>query len=100
MILDHEAIRKSYPSVITIDESIGALDKDKNPVVIDQAQVDAARVALDNEAAAVQYKTDRQGEYPSIGDQLDMLYWDKKNSTSTWIDAIESIKNKYPKPSS
>lgn len=98
MILDHEAIRKAYPSVITIDESIGALDKDKNLVVIDQSQVDAARVTLDNEAAAVQYRIDRQEEYPSIGDQLDMLYWDKKNGTSTWDDAVEAVKNKYPKP--
>ena len=91
--MDHEAIRKAYPSVITIDESIGALDKDKNLVVIDQSQVDAARVTLDNEAAAVQYRIDRQEEYPSIGDQLDMLYWDKKNGTSTWDDAVEAVKN-------
>lgn len=36
-------------------------------------------------------------EYPSIGDQLDMLYHDKINNTNTWQTAIEAVKTKYPK---
>ena len=43
------------------------------------------------------YKLLRRVEYPSIEDQLDMLYWDNINGTTTWQDAITEIKSKYPK---
>lgn len=39
----------------------------------------------------------RKACYPSIADQLDMLYWDKKNKTSTWEALITQIKKLYPK---
>lgn len=38
----------------------------------------------------------RQAEYPSMAEQLDMQYWDGVNGTSTWADAIQAIKDKYP----
>ena len=43
------------------------------------------------------YATLRQREYPSREDQLDMMYWDKVNGTTTWEDTIQAIKDKYPK---
>ena len=43
------------------------------------------------------YAEKRLAEYPSIGDQLDMIYWDKINGTTLWQDKITEIKNKYPK---
>jgi len=43
------------------------------------------------------YIEKRQAEYPSISDQLDMIYWDKINNTNYWIEKITEIKNKYPK---
>jgi len=43
------------------------------------------------------YKEKRKFEYPSIGDQLDMQYWDKINGTNNWETKIAEIKNKYPK---
>jgi hypothetical protein len=46
------------------------------------------------------YKDQRRIKYPSIQDQLDMLYWDKINNTTTWQDTITAVKNKYPKPKS
>ena len=41
--------------------------------------------------------SNRQAEYPSWQDQMDMQYWDKINNTSTWQDAIQAVKDKYPK---
>ena len=35
--------------------------------------------------------------YPSIGDQLDMIYHDQVNGTTTFKDAIKAVKDKYPK---
>ena len=34
---------------------------------------------------------------PSIGEQLDMLYWDKVKNTNKWKELIDSIKTSYPK---
>jgi hypothetical protein len=44
------------------------------------------------------YQEKRAAEYPEIGEQLDMIYWDKINNTSTWLNKITEIKEKYPKP--
>ena len=43
------------------------------------------------------YIEKRQKEYPSIPDQLDMIYWDKINNTNLWQEKITEIKAKYPK---
>ena len=44
------------------------------------------------------YIDQRIAAYPSISDQLDMIYWDKINGTTDWLDLISAIKAKYPKP--
>ena len=43
------------------------------------------------------YAEKRLAEYPPIGDQLDMIYWDKVNNTNLWQEKITEIKAKYPK---
>tara|TARA_Y100000296_G_C5131876_1_gene236009 strand:- start:87 stop:455 length:369 start_codon:yes stop_codon:yes gene_type:complete len=37
------------------------------------------------------------GEAFSVGDQLDMMWHDKKDGTTTWEDAIQAIKDANPK---
>lgn len=44
------------------------------------------------------YAEQRIAAYPNFGDQLDMIYWDKVNGTTNWLDLISEIKAKYPKP--
>ena len=44
------------------------------------------------------YQRDRATAYPSIQDQLDMQYWDKKNGTTTWVDAVAKVKSHNPNP--
>jgi len=44
------------------------------------------------------YQRDRVTAYPSLADQLDMQYWDKKNGTTTWVDAVAKVKSDNPKP--
>ena len=43
------------------------------------------------------YKNERKNIYPSIEEQLDMIYWDMINGTTKWKDLISEIKNQYPK---
>ena len=107
MALDHEAIYKAYAgTVVSIDDSAGAFDKDGKSVKLVQSKINTARKALDDEAAAVKYKTDRTTDgstvYASLGDQLDMLYKDivagKLDTTGTWATHIKAVKDANPKP--
>ena len=52
---------------------------------------------LEDEHSAMQYSRDRKEEYDKLN-QDEMRYDDMKNSTTTWVDAIDAIKAKYPKP--
>jgi len=106
MSLDHEAIRKAYPSVVTIDDSTGAFDASGNAISLDTSKVTEARTTLDAEAAAIKYQTDRTTNgstiYASIGDQLDMLYKDivagTVTTSGTWATHIKAVKDANPKP--
>ena len=44
------------------------------------------------------YAQFRREAYPSLPDQLDMIYHDSVDGTTTWNDAIAAIKAKYRKP--
>ncbi|MBQ7413314.1 MAG: hypothetical protein IJV07_03455 [Alphaproteobacteria bacterium] len=46
---------------------------------------------------AKSYTEKRLAEYPALGEQLDMIYWDKVNGTNLWQQKITEIKTKYPK---
>ena len=45
---------------------------------------------------AKQYQRDRK--YPEITEQLDLIYWDKKNGTKKWEEVIDKVKSENPKP--
>ena len=103
MSLDHDAIYKAYAgTVVSIDSSTGAYDKNGNKVTIDQSLVDAARVTLDAEAAAIAYQSVREPLYPSLGDFADAMYWNSKGDSSkltAYYAACEKVKTDNPKPS-
>ena len=107
MSVDHEAIYKAYAgTVVSIDDTAGAFDKDGKSVTLEQSKIDAARTTLNTEAAAVKYKTDRTTDgstiYDTIGNQLDMIYADlvagKLDTTGTWATHIKAVKDANPKP--
>ena len=61
-------------------------------------EIDAEVIRLQAEYDAQEYARNRALAFPSIGDQLDMQYWDQVNGTTTWKDAIAKIKEDNPKP--
>ena len=66
------------------------------------ADYDQAKIDLGNSKWQEQqfgYIQARQEAYGSIQDQLDMMYWDNVNSTTTWKDHIDQVKSDNPKPS-
>ena len=90
--MNHNAIYALYPNVVSIDDTAGAFDAQGNKVEIDSVTVNAW---VDPEA----YKTARK--YPSIGDQLDMLWHaidnGTLNKTSDFYTAIKAVKDAHPK---
>jgi hypothetical protein len=62
----------------------------------EQMVVDCANSKFDQQENG--YKESRVEAYGSISDQLDMMYWDKVNGTTTWKDHITQVKEDNPKP--
>lgn len=87
--MNHKAIYKLYPQVVSIDDGTGAFDKDGNKVEIDLALVNAW---VDPEA----YIAKRQAEYPAIGDQLDAL-WKGGEAAAEMLAKVQAVKTKFPK---
>ena len=106
--MDFQAIIKAYPTLSRLDESWDnyGLDADGNKISFVQSDIDAARVTLDAEAAAVKYKTDRTTDgsttYDTIGNQLGMLYDDiiagKVDATGSFAIHNKAVKDANPKP--
>ena len=90
MSLDHEAIREAYPNAFRIDDGTGAFDVNGNKITLEQSKIDAARVEL----AKLDYKWKRAAEYPSVVDQLDLIY---HSGVDDWKAKIKETKDKYPK---
>lgn len=104
MGLDHEAVRKAYPSITILDDSFVnyGLDSSGNKVTIVQSNVDTARTTLNAEAAATAYQSIRRPLYPSLGDFADAMYWNSKGDSSkltAYYAACEKVKTDNPKPS-
>ena len=94
--MDHEAIYAAYKGIVrSIDDNRGAFDIDGKEVILDSAKVTAARKAIDEAYAAVEYQRKRKEEYPSWEDQLDKIY---HSGLDAWKADIKAIKDKYPKP--
>ena len=68
-----------------------------NGVVIEMTDEELAEVRSQTPTVPT-WKENRQMEYPLIGDQLDMIYHDQVDDTTTFKDAIKAVKDKYPKP--
>ena len=64
---------------------------------ISRADIKTKMAELQTQYDNNQYERDRAVAYPSIKDQLDMQYWDKVNSTTTWQTAIAKVKSDNPK---
>ena len=94
MSLDFEAIRKAYPDAAMIDDGAGAFKADGTQITLVQSDIDAARTAINKELTDTKYQRDRAKEYPSVVDQLDLIY---HSGVDAWKAKIKETKDKYPK---
>jgi len=82
----HDAIYATHTNVATI-RGDDAFDANGNPVTYDETAVQAY---IDAHA----YIAKRQQAYPSIADQLDLIY---HQGLDVWKSAIQAVKEAHPK---
>ena len=95
--MNHQAIYNLYPNVVSIDDTAGAMDKDGNQVPIVQSDYEAEVARLQAEYDSQAYARARAEAYPSWQEQMDMMYHDQTEGSRTWLDAVEAVKEAYPK---
>ena len=61
------------------------------------SDIDAEVIRLQAAHDALDYSRKRKAKYDLLN-QDEMRYDDVKNSTTTWVDAIDAIKVAHPKP--
>lgn len=88
--MNHKAIYKLYPQVVTIDDGAGAFDAQGNQVNID---MDAVNAWQDPDA----YIYQRAAEYPPITDYLDGVVKGNQTQIDKYIADCLAVKAKYPK---
>lgn len=81
---------------MTYTKIVNGVTIEMTPEEIEKRKAEEA-IAI-KEAAATEYIRNREREYPSTAEQLDMIFKDKRDSTNLWFELIDTIKKKYPKP--
>jgi len=78
-------------------EDVNTIEWHNGTTPIPANEILAKQQELITEYNSNKYQRDRAKDYPSIQEQLDMQYWDKINGTNKWQQAINAVKQKYPK---
>jgi hypothetical protein len=87
----------STAQVSVSGDDINTITWENGTTPIPANEILAKQQELITEYNSKQYQRDRAKDYPSLADQLDMQYWDKINGTNKWQQAINAVKQKYPK---
>ena len=90
------AIRNTHPTVVTINAERDAWDIDGNVVVLDESKIAPEMTRLQAEYDSQDYARKRKAEYDQLN-QYEMMFDDKRDGTTTWVDKINEIKSRYPK---
>ena len=61
-----------------------------------QSEIDAEVIRLQAEYDSQEYARNRKAEYDKLN-QFEMQFDDQLNGTTTWVDAINAIKQEFPK---
>jgi hypothetical protein len=96
MITKFTAVKALVGGGLTGGDNLDEYVYHNNQVPPSEAEVNAKLKELQADYDSKQYQRDRQ--YPEISEQLDLIYWDKKNGTKKWEETIDKIKKDFPKP--
>ena len=94
--MNHQAIRNVHPNIVTISGDTDATDAQGNEVVLDEALITAEVTHLQGIYDSQEYARNRKAKYDLLN-QDELRFDDLENNTTTWVDAINAIKQEYPK---
>ena len=94
--------------MITISQAIKSLDSTAEFTIyedvitwitseIAQAEIDAEVIRLQAVYDSQEYARNRKVEYDQLN-QFEMQFDDDRDGTTTWVDTINEIKGRHPKP--
>jgi len=90
------AIRNTHSTVVSISDDTDATDEQGNVVTLDEALITAEISRLQGIYDSQEYARARATEYSALN-QFEMQFDDQQNNTTTWVDAINDIKARFPK---
>lgn len=104
-----EVLELKYPGKVGIWKEIEVGDRGDGNLFISnwdmgaepqptEQQINQWKVEYEEEYQLKVIRDKRARAYPSIQDQLDMLYHDKVDGTNLWAAAIADVKTEYSKP--
>ena len=94
--MNHQAIYNTHTNVVSIDDTEGAFDVDGNSVTLDESLITAEVTRLQAEYDSLAYARSRKQEYDKLN-QWEMQFDDQRDGTTTWVDSINEIKERFPK---
>jgi len=99
MITIAEAIKSINPNAefVYTEEDINTIEWHNGTTPISISDIESKQSELQTAYDNAEYQRNRQKEYPSWQEQMDMQYWDNVNGTTTWQDAIAKVKSDNPK---
>jgi len=95
MITKATAIQSLYPNAqwVLRGDTLEWMDTEQTQPTEAEILTEIARLQADYDSK--EYQRQRAAAYPSIADQLDLLY---HGGMDAWKAAIETVKQEYPKP--
>ena len=95
-VLRANAILNTHSTAVSVKDGLG-LDKDNNPVTLNESLITTEINRLQTEWNAKDYARKRKAKYDALN-QFELISDDAINGTTTHKDAIVAIKSEFPKP--
>lgn len=90
---DENFTEEEFNSIHWFGKDVKFFRQNETPKLPSPVTWEEFKQRLDVELSKVEYVYNRKAEYPTVEDQLDMIFKD----IDAWRDAIQAIKDKYPK---
>ena len=94
-IEQYQVAKALYPSIVGMDGDV-FIDVNEDEVTVDMISIDAELTRLQELYVSQEYARLRKAEYDKLN-QFEMQFDDNRDGTTTWPDAINEIKMRYPK---
>lgn len=90
---DENFTEEEFNSIHWFGKDVKIFRQEETPKLPSPITWEEFKQRLDVELGKVEYVYNRKAEYPTVEDQLDMIFKD----IDAWRETIQAIKDKYPK---